>query len=104
MSRKEEGARMRDPTVPLEERWERFSRYYPMIKYGSYARPARIWLKEVLGFDDLTEKNYKEVSEQIQEWNKPGIYKRILTEMCNIESVVVLGVRRVPRTHLPDAG
>ena len=92
MSRKEEGARMRDPgNVSLEERWEIFSRYYPMIKYGSYARPARIWLKDVLGFDDLTEKNYKEVSGQMQEWNKPGIYKRILTEMCNIESVVVMG-------------
>jgi len=79
-------------------------RGYRVVVFSGGFRNATGHAREVLGFDDLTEKNYKEVSEQIQEWNKPGIYKRILTEMCNIESVVGLGVRRVPRTHLPDAG
>lgn len=74
-----EYARLRDDQdMPVEEKWKIFREFYPITKYGSFARPASIWLKEVLGYDELTEKNYKEVSEKLQEQNKPGIYNRIL--------------------------
>lgn len=83
-------ARLRDDqSMPLEEKWRIFRNFYPMIKHGSYARPAAIWLKEVLGYDELNDKNYKEISEKLQADNKPGIYRRILGEMCHIESALV---------------
>lgn len=83
-------ARLRDDTeMALEEKWELFNRFYPMIRHGSYSRPAQIWLKEVLKVDDLTKENYREVSERLQENNTPGLYDRVLRGMCNIEAALV---------------
>ena len=78
-----------DESLPIEAKWELFRPYYPMIRHGSYARPARIWLKDVLGQDDITEGNFRVVSEQLQEANKPGLYDRVLRGMCNIRSALV---------------
>ena len=79
-----------DQDMPVEEKWKEFSPFYPMIKYGSYAKPALIWLREVLGYDDLTEQNYQEVSTRLQESNRKGLYNRILREMCHIEAALVV--------------
>ncbi|MBO3832299.1 MAG: amidohydrolase family protein [Candidatus Brockarchaeota archaeon] len=73
-----------NPSIPLEKRWEMFSPYLKMIRHGSYARPAFIAAREIYGFDDINEKNYKEVSERIAAENRPGIYRRILREKCRI--------------------
>ncbi len=78
-----------DQALPVEEKWDLFSPYYPMIKHGSYARPGLIWLNEVLGHDDLTEANCRDVSERLQEANRPGLYQRIMRDMCRIESALV---------------
>jgi len=78
-----------DQDMDLQEKWKAFRPFYPLVKYGSYARPGRIWLREVLGHDDLTEQNYKEVSAQLQEWNKTGLYDRVLREMCHIGAALV---------------
>ncbi|MBN1675789.1 MAG: amidohydrolase family protein [Kiritimatiellae bacterium] len=76
--------------MPQEKKWELLRPHYPMIRHGSYFKAAKIWLNDVLGFDDLTEKNYKEVSAALQEGNKPGIYKRVLSDMCHIETALVV--------------
>lgn len=76
--------KIHDPSIPLEERWRIFAPYLKMIKYGSYARPAFIAAKEIYGFDDINERNYKEISERIAAENTPGIYRRILREKCKI--------------------
>ncbi|MBM3499731.1 MAG: hypothetical protein FJX74_13810 [Armatimonadetes bacterium] len=78
-----------DEDMPPEEKWRLFEPHYPMIRYGSYARPARIWLKDVLGFDDLTGANCREVSERLQEANCVGLYQRVLRDRCHIESALV---------------
>lgn len=51
--------RIHDPTVPLEERWNLFRPHLPNIRYGSYARPAFIAVKEFYGFDDINDGNYR---------------------------------------------
>ena len=78
-----------DQTLPVEKKWELFSPYYPTIKHGSYARPGRIWLNEVLGYHDLTARNCRDISERLQESNCPGLYERVLRGMCRIESALV---------------
>jgi len=75
--------------MPVEQKWQIFEPYWPLIKHGSYARPARIWLEEVLGHEDLTAENYREVSEQLQAANTPGLYQRVLADMCHIETSIV---------------
>jgi hypothetical protein len=78
-----------DQEMPPEGKWELFEPYYPMIRHGSYARPARIWLEKVLGYGDLTAANCREVSDSLQDGNRPGLYQRVLRDMCHIESALV---------------
>ena len=78
-----------EETMPVEEKWAAFRELYPMIRLGSYARPARIWLQDVLGLDDLTADNCQEVSERLQADNTPGLYDRVLRQRCNIRCAIV---------------
>jgi len=73
-----------NPSIPLEKRWEMFAPYLKRIRYGSYARPAFIAAREIYGFNDVNEENYRMVSERIAAENRPGIYRRILREKCRI--------------------
>lgn len=77
--------RMIDSDGPLDERWELFKQFFKFVRYGSYARPALIALKEFYGFDEITDENYREISERMQAENTPGIYKRILCDKCKIK-------------------
>jgi len=83
-----------DEDMPVAEKWKALAPFYPTIKYGSYARPAQIWVRDVLGHNDLTEANCQEVSERLQESNTPGLYDRVLRQMCHIRTALVPG--RVP--------
>jgi len=69
---------------PLDERWKLLSPYLEHIRYGSYARPGHIALKEFYGFDEVTDNNYREVSGCMQSQNTPGIYHRVMREKCKI--------------------
>lgn len=75
---------MHNIEIPDEKRWRILSRYLKEIRHGSYARPALIYA-EHLGFEDITRNNYREISKALQADNKPGIYKKILVDMCNIK-------------------
>ncbi len=74
-----------DQSIPLEKRWETFKPYWERIRFGSYARAAIITAQKVYGFDDINDDTYKPLSEAIAQANKPGIYERILCNMCNIK-------------------
>ncbi len=75
-----------DQTKPLEQRWKILKPYWQRIKFGSYARAAIITAKKVYGFDDINDDTYKPLSEAISQANKPGIYERILCDMCKIKA------------------
>jgi len=83
----EQWNQMHKPEIPQEKRWRILSKYLKEIRYGSYARPAFIYAKH-LGYDDITERNYKAISERLQADNKPGIYRKIMVEMCNIKAAL----------------
>ncbi|MCM8830034.1 MAG: amidohydrolase [Candidatus Omnitrophica bacterium] len=72
--------------VPLEIRWKKFTPFWKYIRHTSYSRAVLIALKKFYGFDDITEENYIVISQKIQEFNKPGIYKKILRDACNIKT------------------
>ncbi|MCM8786259.1 MAG: amidohydrolase family protein [Candidatus Omnitrophica bacterium] len=71
--------------IPIEKRWKIFSSYWEKIRYTSYSRAVLISLKKFYGFDDINEKNYIEISEKIKEFNKKGIYKKVLRDTCKIK-------------------
>lgn len=93
--RRDDYERILDSSVALDERWSLFKPYYKAAKYTSYFRAARIALKEFYGEEDLTDENYRIVSERVSEANKPGLYKRILKDKCHIKAVLTQ-IGRIP--------
>lgn len=71
---------------PVEIRWKKFSPFWKNIRYTSYCRAVLIALEKFYGFDDITEENCGLISQRIKEFNKPGIYKKILRDTCNIKT------------------
>jgi predicted TIM-barrel fold metal-dependent hydrolase len=79
--------RMHNKDIALRSRWRILSRFLGDIRHGSYARPAFLYAQH-LGFEDITKDNYEEISEILQAENKPGIYRRILVDLCNIRAAL----------------
>ncbi len=74
--------RMLNPEIPLDERFNILERFLPFIRFGSYARPVFIALRDIYGYSEINRQNYREISEKMAEVNKPGIYRKILVEKC----------------------
>ncbi|MDK1031633.1 MAG: amidohydrolase family protein, partial [Planctomycetia bacterium] len=78
-----------DTSVPLDERWKTVWPYLQHIKFGSYFRATAITLRDIYGIDDLNEGTYREASERMRAANKPGLYRKIFRERCNIKTCLV---------------
>lgn len=70
--------------IPLDVRWRKFEPYWNNIRYSSYARAALIAARKFYGVDDINSSTYIQLSENIKNANKPGLYKRVLKDACNI--------------------
>jgi len=75
-----------DRTIPLQKRWNTFKPFWQQIRAGSYSRAALLAVKRIYGFDDIDDKTYQPLSDAIKKANKPGLYKRILRDTCNIRT------------------
>ena len=80
----EDKKKLHDPDIPLEKRWKMFKPHWKNIRFTSYAKAALITAKDVYGFDEISDRTYKDLSETINAANTVGIYKRILCDRCNI--------------------
>lgn len=76
--------RMLNPDLPLDERFSILEPFLPYIRYGSYARAAFIALRDIYGYDTISRQNYREISEKMASFNKPGIYEEILVKRCKV--------------------
>lgn len=79
--------RTHDPSIPLRERWAILQPFLARIRHTSFARAARLTLEHFWGVPELTLDNLDEVSRQVAEANRPGLYERVLREHCNIALV-----------------
>ena len=79
-------SKLRDPEIPLDERWAMFKPFLQEIRFGSYARPAFVAAKEFFGCDDINDDTYRVISERIAQHNTPGLYHRVLRERCRIQT------------------
>ena len=82
---------LKDTSVPLAERWARFSPYLPAIRDMGYARAAQITARDLYGIDDINDDTYALLSQRVQAANTPGLYSRILQGKCGIERVLNQG-------------
>ena len=77
-----------DPSIPLDRRWESFEPYWNEIRLTSFAKSALLTAKHFYGFDDINEQTYGPLSQTIAQANKPGIYRRVLRDACNIRTAL----------------
>lgn len=77
-----------DTTLPLDYRWSILKPYWENIRYGGYARAILIALKKFYGVDDINEKTCEPVSRAMKEFNKPGLYNRVLKDTCKIKAAL----------------
>ena len=75
--------------VNPEKKWKLLKPYWPRIKNTGYARAVMITIKELYGIDELNEKTIKLLQARYEKALQPGLYKRVLCDMANIESCQV---------------
>jgi len=78
----------KDRSVPLKKRWESFKPFLSAIRTTGYARSALIVVRDILGFPDLNDDTYEDVSQALQEGNRPGRYDEILRGRCNLVACI----------------
>lgn len=77
-----------DTSQPLGPRWQKLKPYVEAIRFGSYAYPAYAYVQQVLGIDDINDSTIDEITRRLQADNKPGIYKKIIQDLCGIETCI----------------
>jgi uncharacterized protein len=71
------------------EKWKLLAPYWPAAKNTGYGRAVRITLRELYGVDDLSARTVGRVQAGYDKLRRPGFYRRLLGDLCKIESCQV---------------
>lgn len=82
---------LKDTTIPLDERWAKVKPYLNAISNTGFLRTANITAKDLYDIDRIDDDTYQLLSDRLQQQNTPGLYKRIIKDKCNIETMLTLG-------------
>jgi len=91
--KEEEYINFQDPKVEIDKKWKYFSKYWNNIKNTNYSRVILEAVKDLYGYEDITDKNYAELSEKIKatinfKWQDEVIKKSKVKLLLNhLESV-----------------
>ncbi len=77
-----------DYNQPLMPRWRKLKPAFEAIRFGSYAYPVLAYIRDVLGFDDLNDDTVEAISQRLQDDMQPGFYRKLLVDLCNIETSI----------------
>ena len=77
-----------DTSKPVLPRWRKLEPYYRAIRHGSYAYPALAYVREVLGFKDISDSTVEAISEKLQADNRRGLYKKVMQKLCGIQTAI----------------
>jgi predicted TIM-barrel fold metal-dependent hydrolase len=101
-----------DPGQPLERRWAAFAKYLPFIRDTTFVRSVLIGIRQLYGYEDVTDANYLEVSRAMRDANRPGIYRAAFRDRARIAAALnqslsgrlpPKGCFRVPQMWFDDA-
>jgi hypothetical protein len=85
----EELENVRNPTLPLEDRWKILEPFWENIQNTGYARAINIAVRDLYNLNGITKDTYKELASRMGAANKPGIYKWLLKEKSGIDLSIV---------------
>ena len=75
--------------TPHDEKWQIFSKYYPICKNVSCIKAAVISIEKVYGVDRVDSDAMQEVNRRIGEASKPGMHRRVLRDIANIDYCMI---------------
>lgn len=80
---------IRDPSLPLDERWNIFEPWWEMARNTGYSRCIEKAARGLYDVNGINRSTYKELSRKMAERNKPGLYRWVMKEKAGIEVSVL---------------
>jgi len=77
--------RVRNASLPLNERWRLLAPFWEKIQNTGYARALNLAVKGLYNVDGLNERTYKDLEARVKSANKPGLYKWVLKEKAGVD-------------------
>lgn len=71
--------------IPLPTKWELLRPWYERCRHTGYQQCIRETVRRLFDVPDIQEDTYQRISELIAEHTRPGLYKRLLRDIANIE-------------------
>ncbi len=97
--------KLRDPFVPMHERWELVSPWWPFARSTGFGQSVRLAARDIYGVDELNDSTWAGLNERIIAGHKPGHYRRVLYEMSGIDVIILdQNVRADPYVHSEFVG
>lgn len=91
------------PNTPIDLKYRLVAPWWERVKHTGYGQAVRFTLRGLYGEDDLTEQSVFRLAEKYREMIKPGFYRTILRDKCNIEVCHVNSLQRIFfETEYPD--
>jgi len=81
--------KVRNPALPLKDRWELIAPFWEEIQNTGYAWALRIAFRDLYGISELSSNTYSSLAQAMEEKNKPGVYKWVLNEKAGIERIIL---------------
>ena len=69
---------------PVESWWPIIKPHWEQVKNTSYARALRITARDLFGIEEINDSTIGEFAEKVKADNRPGLYRRILQNRCNV--------------------
>lgn len=91
-------------SLSTEERWNSFLPIYSRLKNTGFMKSVRIGIKKVHNIEITDAASIEKINESLKKAYKPGMYKRILQDIGNIDCVLIYGIfeRGFPKEDFPD--
>jgi len=77
--------RVRNISLPLNERWKLLAPFWQKIQNTGYARALNLAVKGLYGVDGLNARTYRDLEAKMRSANRPGLYKWVLKEKTGVD-------------------
>jgi predicted TIM-barrel fold metal-dependent hydrolase len=96
----EELAELRNPRLPLTDRWKIFKPFWENTKNTGYAYAINVAVKGLYDIDGLSDRTYKEIATRMEKRNLTGLYNWVLKEKAGIERIILDTSPETPLTNV----
>ena len=76
---------VRNPDLPLDDRWAVFEPWWERTENTGYARAIEIAARDLYGVDGISSDTYRVLSDRIREKNTEGLYKWVMKDKAGID-------------------